>query len=76
MTFNEQGKITKITVGVVMDRTLGNTGGLGGVFGLFHAIGNALPFPEAQPGYPWRISKRYRLFQWLGRLSSSRSNKD
>merc|ERR1712216_800106 len=36
MTFNEKGQVTKVTVGVVMDRTLGNTGGLGGVFGLFY----------------------------------------
>lgn len=71
MTFNEQGKVTKITVGVVMDRTLGNTGGLGGVFGLFHAIGFSLPFRE---GRPWKMSKRYRLFQWLGRLRSSRES--
>ena len=73
MTFNEEGKITKITVGVVMDRTLGNTGGLGGVFGLFNAIGSPLPFPEARP---WKMSKRYRFFQFLGRLAAKRENKD
>ena len=72
MTFNAEGKVTKITVGVVMDRTLGNTGGLGGVFGLFNAIGSPLPFPEARP---WKMSKRYRLFQWIGRLAS-RGNDD
>eukprot|EP00747_Dinoflagellata_sp_TGD_P000171 gnl/TRDRNA2_/TRDRNA2_100229_c1_seq1.p1 gnl/TRDRNA2_/TRDRNA2_100229_c1~~gnl/TRDRNA2_/TRDRNA2_100229_c1_seq1.p1 ORF type:complete len:204 (+),score=25.10 gnl/TRDRNA2_/TRDRNA2_100229_c1_seq1:26-613(+) len=66
-TFNEQGKVTKLTVGVVMDRTLGNTGGLGGVFGLFYAVGSPLPFPEANP---WKMSKRYRFFTFLGRLMS------
>jgi len=71
MTFNESGKITKITVGVVMDRTIGNTGGLGGVFGLFNAIGSPLPFPE---GRPWKMSKRYKFFQWLGRLSAKRAD--
>ena len=60
----------KITVGVVMDRTMGNTGGLGGVFGLFSAIGSPLPFPEARP---WKMSKRYRFFQWLGRLSAKKA---
>ncbi len=35
-----------------MDKETGNTGGLGGVFGLFYAIGYALPFPEAQPYEP------------------------
>ena len=73
MTFNEAGKITKITVGVCMDRTIGNTGGLGGVFALFYATGNGLPFPEAQP---WKMSKRYKFFQFLGRLASSRKKKD
>jgi len=33
----------------VIDRTVGNTGGLGGAFGFFWATGNALPFPECQP---------------------------
>ena len=70
MTFNESGKIVKITVGVVMDRTMGNTGGLGGVFGLFSAIGSPLPFPEARP---WKMSKRYKFFQWLGRLSAKKA---
>lgn len=70
MVFNEEGLVTKITVGVVMDRTLGNTGGLGGVFGLFYAIGSPLPFPEARP---WKMSKRYKFFQFLGRLASRRS---
>ena len=41
MTFNESGKITKITVGGVMDRTIGHTGGLGGV----------LIVPEGEPGF-------------------------
>jgi len=67
LTFNEKGEVTKITVGVVMDRTVGNTGGLGGVFGLFYAVGAGLPFPEAQP---WKKSKRYRFFTLLGNLAS------
>lgn len=67
LTFNDKGEVTKITVGVVMDRTVGNTGGLGGVYGLFNAVGSPLPFPEAKP---WKMSKRYRLFSFIGRLMS------
>ena len=67
LTFDEQGLVTKYTIGVVMDRQEGNTGGLGGLYGILYAIGKPLPFPEAQP---WRMSKRYRLFQALGNLAS------
>ena len=63
MSFNEQGECTKLTIGVVMDRQLGNTGGLGGLFGILFAIGSPLPFPEAQP---WKMSLRYRIFNALG----------
>ena len=52
ITFNEKGEVKKFTIGYVMDKETGNTGGLGGVFGLFYAIGYALPFPEAQPYKP------------------------
>ena len=47
-------------VGYVMDKQLGNTGGLGGVYGILYAIGYGLPFPEAQP---WQKSVQYDLFQ-------------
>jgi len=49
MTFNEQGQVTLFNVGYVIDRTVGNTGGLGGAFGFFWGTGNPLPFPECQP---------------------------
>merc|ERR1719247_988244 len=52
ITFNEKGEVQKFTIGYVMDKETGNTGGLGGVFGLFYAIGYALPFREAQPYSP------------------------
>jgi len=67
LTFNEAGQVLEYTIGYPMDRRLGNTGGLGGVFGIFYAIGSPLPFPEANP---WKISKRYRFFQLLGKLNS------
>ena len=63
MVFNETGQCTKVTIGVVMDRQLGNTGGLGGLFGILFSIGSPLPFPEAQP---WKMSLRYRMFNTLG----------
>jgi len=65
LKFNEKGQIRKMTVGYVMDRSVGNTGGLGGIFGFLYAAGKPLPFPEANP---WRMSKRYRFFNFLGRL--------
>ncbi len=52
MTFNEKGQVTLFNVGNVIDRTVGNTGGLGGAFGFFYATGQPLPFPECQPFDP------------------------
>jgi len=39
MCFNDNGECTQLTVGYVMDKQLGNTGGLGGVYGILYAIG-------------------------------------
>ena len=49
MTFNPDGQVTLFNVGYVIDRTVGNTGGLGGAFGFFWGTGNPLPFPECRP---------------------------
>jgi len=47
----------------VMDRAVGNTGGLGGVFGLMWAIGKSpFQFPE---GRPWKPSWQYRFFMFI-----------
>ena len=51
-TFNAMGEVTKYTIGYVVDKEVGNTGGLGGAYGIFYAIGYGLPFPEAQPWTP------------------------
>ncbi len=59
MLFDKKGECTQLTVGYVMDKTIGNTGGLGGVFGILYAIGYGLPFPEAQP---WQKSIQYSVF--------------
>jgi hypothetical protein len=63
--FDPDGKINQYTIGAVMDRRIGNTGGLGGVYGIAYAMGKPLPFREAMP---WKPSLRYRLFQKLGTL--------
>eukprot|EP00931_Biecheleriopsis_adriatica_P060354 TRINITY_DN36239_c0_g1_i1.p1 TRINITY_DN36239_c0_g1~~TRINITY_DN36239_c0_g1_i1.p1 ORF type:complete len:326 (+),score=36.31 TRINITY_DN36239_c0_g1_i1:69-1046(+) len=68
LTFNEFGEISKMTIGYVMDKELGTTGGLGGIFGILYGIGYGLPFPEAQP---WRPSPIYRLLTKTGNLFSS-----
>lgn len=62
---HKTGLITKYTIGYVADRSVGNTGGLGGLYGILYAIGKPLPFPEAQP---WKQSWQYSFFQKLGSL--------
>lgn len=57
------GLIRRYTIGYVVDRNVGNTGGLGGLYGILFALGKPLPFPEAQP---WSPSIPYRLFQSVG----------
>ena len=59
------GLISKYTIGYVVDRTVGNTGGLGGLYGILYALGRPLPFPEANP---WKKSIQYDLFQKIGGL--------
>ena len=63
LTFDASGLVTKYTIGYVVDRTIGTTGGLGGLYGVLYAIGRPLPFPEAQP---WKKSPQYALFQAVG----------
>jgi hypothetical protein len=67
LSFNDQGKVIKYTGGYVMDKTIGNSGGLGGVFGPLYAIGRGLPFPEARP---WKKSWQYSIFTFIGSLAS------
>ena len=66
LSFDSQLKCTQLTVGYVMDKQIGNTGGLGGVFGVLYAIGAPLPFPEAQP---WSMSPQYWMFNQVGGLA-------
>lgn len=62
MTFDENGMVTELTGGFVLDRRYGNTKGLSAVYAVFAHVGLALPFPEGQPYQP---SFRMRLFQNL-----------
>eukprot|EP00930_Biecheleria_cincta_P039528 TRINITY_DN27168_c0_g1_i1.p1 TRINITY_DN27168_c0_g1~~TRINITY_DN27168_c0_g1_i1.p1 ORF type:complete len:254 (-),score=38.76 TRINITY_DN27168_c0_g1_i1:298-1059(-) len=63
LRFNKDGLVDQYTIGYVMDRRIGNTGGLGGVYGILYAIGKPFPFPEARP---WKMSWQYSLFNKLG----------
>ena len=48
LLFDAAGKVYTITVGYAMDKRIGNTEGLGGVFGIVKAVGKPLPFSEGQ----------------------------
>jgi len=52
MLFDAEGKCYTLTVGYSMDRRIGNTGGLGGLFGPLYAVGHPLPIPEGKPFSP------------------------
>ena len=67
VTFNEEGLVTELTLGYVTDRRLGNTGGLGGLFGLLWAVGQPLPIPEC---HPYKPSLRFRMLNYVGALLS------
>lgn len=71
-TFNDEGKVTQFTTGYILDKQLGNTGGMGALFGLLYAMGSPLPFREAQPYKP---SFRYKLFQKISTLASKFQSK-
>ena len=60
MLFNEEGLVYTLTVGYCMDKRIGNTEGLGGVFGLLKGIGKPFLSPRAatlQPFIANRSSK-------------------
>lgn len=60
MLFDAEGKCYTLTVGYSMDRRIGNTGGLGGLFGPLYAVGHGLPIPE---GRPWAPSLRLQALE-------------
>jgi len=56
LAFDSTGKVTKFTFGYVMDRLIGNTGGLGGAFGYLYGIGRPIPAPEGSPlEHSWQL---------------------
>ena len=59
LSFNSYGRVYKMTGGYVVDRTSGDSGGLGGMFGIFNALGKKLPFREGQP---WHRSPEWEAF--------------
>lgn len=65
MLFNEDGKCYTLTVGYCMDKRIGNTNGLGGVFAILYAVGHPLPFPEAKALY--NPSLRYEAFEHVAK---------
>jgi hypothetical protein len=69
--FREDGKCTEFGFYTV-DRNQGNTGGLGGVFGLFYGVGRPLPFPE---GKPYKFSWQRRVLEGVTGLFSKFSKK-
>lgn len=71
MDFTEAGLVKEFGFYTV-DRRQGNTGGLGGAFAFFYGAGRPLPFPEAKP---FKRSKRFRLFQFIGNVASRFSKK-
>lgn len=66
LTFNEQGLITKYTGGYVVDKDVGNSGGMGGLFGPLYAIGKAFPFPEAQP---YKKTWQFKAFNFVSSIA-------
>jgi len=69
MLFNEQGQCYTLTVGYAMDKRIGNTEGLGGVFGIVKAVGKPLPFPEGQRLYT--PSLRYEAFERIAKVGEA-----
>lgn len=69
MLFDASGKVYTLTVGYCMDKRIGNTEGLGGVFALLKAIGKPLPVPEAQRLYT--PSLRYEAFERIAKAGEA-----
>merc|ERR1712217_322117 len=69
MLFNEQGQCYTLTVGYAMDKRIGNTEGLGGVFGIVKAVGKPLPFPEGQRLYT--PSLRFEAFERVAKIGET-----
>lgn len=67
VVFTGEGKARKFNMGTPVDRTAGNTGGMGGLFAFLWFVGKPLPVPECSP---YKMSLRFRLLSKLGALAS------
>lgn len=67
MLFDQDAKCYTLTVGYCMDKRIGNTDGLGGVFGILKAVGNALPFQEGSRLYT--PSLRFEAFERVAKAA-------
>merc|ERR1719387_361248 len=73
LVFTREGRVSKINVGAVMDRTSGNTAGLGGLFGFLWFVGKAPPAPEYQPyKRSWQFSLLSKLAPVLTKLQKEK----
>ena len=59
-TFDAEGRCVGVTFGYVMDRRMGNTDGLGGIFGLCSALELPMPVPKWQLRTPVQNLARIR----------------
>jgi len=55
MLFDAQGLCYTLTVGYTMDKRIGNTSGLGALFGILKAVGKPIPAPEGNALYTQTI---------------------
>jgi len=72
--FDKDNKVKCLTVGYIADRFEGNTGGLGALFGILHAVGISLPKPPNPlfrilnliplPGAPKAVSDENDIPAW------------
>ncbi|OLP86014.1 hypothetical protein AK812_SmicGene32936 [Symbiodinium microadriaticum] len=70
LRFNEAGEVTQYTIGYVMDRRVGNTGGVGGLMGILYAVGKPFPYPEGQPYQPsWQRTLVNTVVEFLQQFS-------
>ena len=60
LTFDDEGLVIAHTDSYVIDRTLGNTGGLGGAFGALYGIHDG-PFTKYPEGNPPQRSVSFKL---------------
>jgi len=65
LLFDAAGKVYTLTVGYAMDKRIGNTEGLGGVFGILKAIGQPLPFDEGKRLFTPTL--RFEAFERVGK---------